>query len=349
MRKPSSFTDNIQALLNEKEQTEESELQARQTAARLSGIGNIMETIGKGTSVPTGIEIAAGVTPQNMYAGKAQALSRPAAMIAESEGGKLKDVLNRYNNALAQRQKGDDRQLAFDQKKELLDYKYGRAADLMGKKAAIAQQKKEPEGLKVIDRKAAQEYDKFILGGGYSDTMDQLKQLNFALGGLKKTDLATGPVIGSLPDFLRPIVTPGGVAIEDRVRQVVQRSLRQTLGGQFAEREGEKLIAAAFNKKLDEKENAQRLKDLIEKIKLAADAKKKALDYFVQNNYSMRGYKGPVFDPNKEFNLEDTNYDILGGSGTALASDKDQKMLPTIDEVDAMSDEELDRALRLLD
>jgi hypothetical protein len=52
------------------------------------------------------------------------------------------------------------------------------------------------------------------------------------------------------------------VDLNDRVRNIVQQSLRSILGAQFTEREGEKLIASYFNPALPEEFNLKRLADL---------------------------------------------------------------------------------------
>ena len=69
----------------------------------------------------------------------------------------------------------------------------------------------------------------------------------------------------------------------------MQRNLKAVLGGQFTEREGEKLIKRAYNPTLSREYNAKRLRILIEQMERAADMQ----DYrqkFAFTNGTMRGF-----------------------------------------------------------
>jgi len=66
------------------------------------------------------------------------------------------------------------------------------------------------------------------------------------------------------------------------------------LGPQFTEKEGERLIARAYNPRLSEKENVKRVRRLIDQIKSAAKAKGDAADYFEKNG-TLAGYKGTIY------------------------------------------------------
>jgi hypothetical protein len=79
---------------------------------------------------------------------------------------------------------------------------------------------------------------------------------------------------------------------KQRVEEVVQRNLRVLLGAQFTEREGERLIARAFDARLGAKENAARLRKLMTQMKTAADQKEGMSRYFEQNG-TLMGYRGP--------------------------------------------------------
>src|SRR5690606_28624908 len=93
------------------------------------------------------------------------------------------------------------------------------------------------------------------------------------------------------PDSLRPFINPNGTVARENVEEVVQRSLREILGAQFTEKEGERLISRAFNPLMTPEENARRVRRLMQTIGSMADAKQDMVDYFDQNG-TLRGYKG---------------------------------------------------------
>ena len=100
----------------------------------------------------------------------------------------------------------------------------------------------------------------------------------------------TGKNVGVMPKGLRAFFNPDSADLEDNIRSIVYESLRQTLGAQFAEKEGEKLIQASFNSMLSEEKNIVRLKRMRAKILEMAKAKQKSYEYFIANNGDMSGY-----------------------------------------------------------
>ena len=73
----------------------------------------------------------------------------------------------------------------------------------------------------------------------------------------------------------------------------MQRNLRLILGAQFTEKEGQRLIARAYNPSLSEQENAKRVRNLIKQMQSAAEAKASAARYFEENG-TLAGWKGKL-------------------------------------------------------
>ena len=73
----------------------------------------------------------------------------------------------------------------------------------------------------------------------------------------------------------------------------MQRNLKEVLGAQFAEKEGEQLIKRAYNPKLEESVNKQRVGRLIKQIEMAYEAKRSAAEYF-EANKTMAGWTGKM-------------------------------------------------------
>ena len=100
----------------------------------------------------------------------------------------------------------------------------------------------------------------------------------------------SGPGFAFIPEKLKPVLAPTAVGFLDEISDVTYQSLRATLGAQFTENEGKKLVAATFNQNLPEEQNIIRLQRLSAKIKAIRDAKERAIEYFDEYG-TLQGYK----------------------------------------------------------
>ena len=161
-------------------------------------------------------------------------------------------------------------------------------------------------GQKSLDQKFATDYSEFQQGGladvqkGLQQIETVRKELDDIASGKTRGNL-TGPVIGSLHDSIGAMVNPSAVDRREVVEEVVQRNLRIILGGQFAQKEGEQLIARAYNPRLPEKANAQRLRRLEVAMRRGLEAKLEMSRYFEKNGTLAR-YKGPRVPTMAELN-----------------------------------------------
>lgn len=152
------------------------------------------------------------------------------------------------------------------------------------------------------DEKFSTEYVKWKTGG-FADTAKNLDQLNAAVNELETSaNELTGKFIGNVPDFALQFIEPRAIAVREQIEEVVQRNLREILGAQFTEKEGERLIARAYNKRLHPKENVKRIRRLMQQIGNAAKAKQEASDYFEQNG-TLEGFKGKTYSMNDFMSL----------------------------------------------
>jgi hypothetical protein len=142
-----------------------------------------------------------------------------------------------------------------------------------------------------VDKKFSQEYADFVAGGGVADVEKQLTQLSGVLGQLETDKSLTGPFRGMLPDTVRSVTNPPAVAAKNAVEEVVQRSLRAVLGAQFTEKEGERLIARAYNPQLSVAENEVRVRRLAEQIQRMAQSKIDAARHYEQYG-TLQGWQG---------------------------------------------------------
>ena len=86
---------------------------------------------------------------------------------------------------------------------------------------------------------------------------------------------------------------PQAKATYDRVTGIVQRTLRETLGAQFTEKEAALLIGRAYDTALSPQENAKRVSSLLAQITNINDARQSKVDYY-RTNGTLKGYQSPA-------------------------------------------------------
>jgi hypothetical protein len=131
-----------------------------------------------------------------------------------------------------------------------------------------------------------------------SDVNGNIIKLKDALNALNDpSKILTGPVIGQMPDLIMAFLNPEAVDTREAVEAVVQRNLKAVLGGQFTEREGEKLIKRAYNPLMPREINAKRLRILIEQMERAAEMQDARYNWMHDPSLgdgSMRGFTGEL-------------------------------------------------------
>jgi len=103
--------------------------------------------------------------------------------------------------------------------------------------------------------------------------LNNINKIDNAIDILDKDNIMTsGRFVGRLPDFAR---TESSITARENIQSAIQETLRPTLGAQFTEREGERIMNLQYNENLDESENKKRaleLKKFIEKkVKFSDD------------------------------------------------------------------------------
>jgi hypothetical protein len=157
---------------------------------------------------------------------------------------------------------------------------------------------KDSIGLKKSDEAFGREYGKYISEGSEAKTFDLINKLDVLVDDAEK-NLSGGwdeQVMGLLPGGFRDVFDPEDKAIEDRLKAVAQKSLRETLGAQFTEKEGKMILDRAFNPSQPKAENIRRMRELTNSIRQQATAKKSAMDYFAEYG-TLQGFKAPITQP----------------------------------------------------
>ena len=149
-----------------------------------------------------------------------------------------------------------------------------------------------------IDNELAKSFgDIAITGiGAANRNAATIKSVIDRLGNAEEGEALTGPLKGALGSFGRNIFAPTSQAILDDVGGVVQQSLREILGGQFAQKEGEQLIARAYNISSTPEVNAARLRALYTQLE-SISANKAALVDYVKANGTSAGFAGATTNP----------------------------------------------------
>ncbi len=145
-------------------------------------------------------------------------------------------------------------------------------------------------GWKKVNETFGTEVTNWNLNGGYTKQLENLSKIDDVIGTLKDQNV-TGKFTGLVPRVIRAFINPDSVAIEDDIRSIIFQSLRETLGAQFTQKEGERLVEASFNILLSEETNIKRLERLKSTILKMAEAKEKAAKYFIANDGDMTGYE----------------------------------------------------------
>jgi hypothetical protein len=146
-------------------------------------------------------------------------------------------------------------------------------------------------GQEATDREFAKTYAEYRAQGGRADLDKSIAQLEEVADALEGgSDTLTGPIMGNIPEGIKTAVFPESINMQNKVEEIVQRNLKIVLGSQFTEKEGEKLIARAYNPSLSEKENAKRVRSLLKTIQERRDSTEKAAKYFEENGGTLRGF-----------------------------------------------------------
>lgn len=176
--------------------------------------------------------------------------------------------------------------------------------DALNRKAMMASKQAE-KGLvltpaqKAADMAFGKDYNDFVAGGGISTIQKNIQQLDQAISLMENAKKAgkslSGKAVG-LADSSGTLsyLFPESAQVKDLVGGVAQSNLRQILGGQFASKEGEQLLARAYNTAQPVDDNIGRLKALREQINTAANAKIQSVAYFEQNG-TLAGFRPGAF------------------------------------------------------
>ena len=133
-----------------------------------------------------------------------------------------------------------------------------------------------------FDEAAGKKLAKFYLEE-YPQQLSNIDKIDDVIATMKSQEV-TGAVEGGTPFALKLFTNPESIDVEDDIRSIIYQSLRATLGAQFTEKEGERLVAATFNKYLSEEVNIKRLERLREETVRGLDTKVAMYNHLKEND-----------------------------------------------------------------
>jgi hypothetical protein len=154
---------------------------------------------------------------------------------------------------------------------------------------------------KKVDEDFAKEFSQ-LSSSGLSSAARNAATIQTVLEKMGNTEgmQLSGPGQALLGRMGRALFNPEAENVKGLVGQVVQQSLRETLGGQFAQKEGEALIQRAYDEALPPEMNAARLRALFTQLQSIAETKKSMFEY-AKKEGTLEGYEGPrVGTPTRE-------------------------------------------------
>lgn len=155
---------------------------------------------------------------------------------------------------------------------------------------------KQTEGQKQLDKDFAKHYNEWE-SSGRSTYNKNLKRLEDSKKSLENASLVSGRIVGSLPKILR---TEEGKRIQQDVQAAAQGSLKATLGAQFTEKEGERIMNMAYDPSLSAEENIRKIDMAIDEIKSNAQSNEQRGKHFEQYG-TLKGYSSsPVEEKNTD-------------------------------------------------
>ena len=146
---------------------------------------------------------------------------------------------------------------------------------------------------------------------------------------IKEGDPITGDFVSYLPESARNLFGAEGVELQQDVERIVQQSLKETLGAQFAQKEAEQLFARTWNPKASPEVNLRRTQRLLGELDAYASNMDAITSGMIKSNGNILQHLNDnpelagVYTADTIYNLE---YDDPFDSGTPVnrPSDVDQ-------------------------
>jgi len=227
-----------------------------------------------------------------------RSLNRGSGLAGQKELALLRSKLGDQSN-----------QASLDRAKELYDYKKQKEGGQVGELTA---------GEKKVDQSFAPDYQSWI-SGGFSNVKSNLKKLEGVMGRLAEGQ----PEIGGnmMPQAVRAFTEPSVVGLEQDVESITFQSLKEILGGNFTKGEADRMVAQAYDPKLSNEQNREKIKSSYKNLQEKMEAKQAAVEHFAKYG-SLKGFQGGDMETMDDF-YKKTKKDLLEGKSSGDEPDWD--------------------------
>jgi hypothetical protein len=178
-------------------------------------------------------------------------------------------------------------------------------------------------GQKAADEVAGKDIAEYYYGGGKATAEKNIARFQGAIEKLKSNPDLTGGVTTRLPllssDMAQDSLNPELAQVRDDIRGAVQGTLRQVLGSQFTEKEGEAIFNRSFNPRLSATENVRRAEAELEGLQRMAANKDQAKRYFIANG-TLKGFEPGGTDIAMKQGLDEKARNVPRGSGMGIGT-----------------------------
>ena len=148
-------------------------------------------------------------------------------------------------------------------------------------------------GQEKADEAFGKEAADYYYGGGKAAVEKNMGRLEGAIGKLETKPGITGGLSTRIPilnsDTAQDTINPEMAAVRDDIRAAIQGTLKQVLGGQFTEKEGEAIFNRAFNPRLSPQENVKRARAELQALQNMASEKDRSMNAFLSRG-TLKGY-----------------------------------------------------------
>ncbi len=148
------------------------------------------------------------------------------------------------------------------------------------------------KGKTALAETVAKQYADYIGAGGRASINASLKKLDEAATALETGKVVTGGKSTVIPGFksdeAQSIINPQLVEMKSQAQSALNSVLRQTLGAQFTEAEGTKILNQVWDDKLAPKVNAKKVRDKIAELRTGVKDKEKL---FKEQGFKVDGAK----------------------------------------------------------
>lgn len=133
-----------------------------------------------------------------------------------------------------------------------------------------------------LGKQSAEWYKK--RSGAYSNINDMQRVVSTIEAAIEKGDKLSGGIINYMPDDVQDLFAPQSQDVRRSVEKVIQSSLKETLGAQFTEKEGENVIKRTWNPQAPIKYNLRRTKQLLAELQSYAKGQDQLLEGMLSSN-----------------------------------------------------------------